>query len=278
MKKEESSDFNGSNAPFRGLGVNNGTVAPFRGLGVLVVFENDDFVAINKPSGLLTIPDRMQTEKSLKEFLKEKYGKIFTVHRLDKDTSGLVIFAKNETTHKYLSMLFEERKVEKYYVGIVLGSPANKTGSIEAPIGEHPLHKGKMNVHRNGKPSHTTYEVMEANKHFSMLSFQLHTGRTHQIRVHSKEIGHPLACDEMYGDGKPVLLSSVKKKFKLSKHDYEERPMINRLALHSYKLIFDAADGTKMELTAEVPKEFRALMVQLKKVAPYNPPSEFLPE
>ena len=241
---------------------------PFKGLSGLILFENENFIAINKPSGLLTIPDRMQSEKSLKEYLKDKYGEIFTVHRLDKDTSGLVLFAKNENTHKYLSKLFEDRKIEKYYVGIVLGSPANKTGSIEAPIGENPAHKGLMNVHRNGKPSHTTYEVMEANKHFSMVSFQLHTGRTHQIRVHSKEIGHPLACDELYGDGKPVLLSSVKKKFKLSRHDEEERPMIKRLALHSYKLIFETADGTKMELVAEVPKEFKALMTQLKKIGP----------
>ena len=230
-----------------------------------IVFENNDFVAINKPTGLLTIPDREQTEKSLKEYLKEKYGDIFTVHRLDKDTSGLVIFAKNETAHKYFSKLFEDRKVEKYYLGIVLGSPENKTGSIDAPITEHLLHKGTMTIHRNGKPSLTTYEVMEANKNYSLVSFQLHTGRTHQIRVHAKHIGHPLACDPMYGDGKPVLLSSIKKKFKLSKHDDEERPMIGRLALHSYKLMFDDMSGKRVELLAEIPKEFRALMQQLKK-------------
>jgi 23S rRNA pseudouridine955/2504/2580 synthase/23S rRNA pseudouridine1911/1915/1917 synthase len=230
-----------------------------------IVFENDDFVAINKPSGLLTVPDREQSEKSLKEFLIEKYGSIFTVHRLDKDTSGLVLFAKNENTHKYLSKLFEERKVEKYYAGIVLGSPANASGRIDVPIGENPAHKGVMNVHRNGKPSQTLYEVLEANRYFSMLQFKLLTGRTHQIRVHSKEIGHPLACDPIYGDGKPVLLSSIKKKFKLSKHDEDERPMIGRLALHSYKLIFDDINGIKHELTAEMPKEFNALMNQLKK-------------
>ena len=230
-----------------------------------IVFENNDFVAINKPTGLLTIPDREQTEKSLKEYLKEKYGDIFTVHRLDKDTSGLVIFAKNETAHKYFSKLFEDRKVEKYYLGIVLGSPENKTGSIDAPITEHLLHKGTMTIHRNGKPSLTTYEVMEANKNYSLVSFQLHTGRTHQIRVHAKHIGHPLACDPIYGDGKPVLLSSIKKKFKLSKHDDEERPMIGRLALHSYKLMFDDMSGKRVELLAEIPKEFRALMQQLKK-------------
>lgn len=230
-----------------------------------IIFENDDFVAINKPAGLLTIPDREQSEKSLKEILKDKYGTIFTVHRLDKDTSGLVIFAKNETAHKYFSKLFEDRKVEKYYLGIVLGSPANITGSIDAPITEHLQHKGTMTVHRSGKQSLTTYEVIDANKNFSLVSFQLHTGRTHQIRVHAKHIGHPLACDPLYGDGKPILLSAIKKKFKLSKHDVEERPMVSRLALHSYKLSFEDMNGNKMELVAEMPKEFRALMQQLKK-------------
>lgn len=231
-----------------------------------IVFENDDIVAIDKPAGLLTIPDRTQSEKSLKDILIEKYGSIFTVHRLDKDTSGLVIFAKNEAAHKFYSQLFEERKIEKYYLGIVLGSPAASSGLIEAPISEHPLHKGLMTVHRNGKPSSTGYEVLEANKHYSLVSFQLHTGRTHQIRVHAKNIGHPLACDELYGDGKPVLLSSIKKKFKLSKHDEEERPIISRLALHSYQLIFTDREGNPVKLMAPVPKPFRALMQQLKKI------------
>lgn len=239
--------------------------SPFRGLGGEIIFENDDFIAINKPAGLLTIPDRTQSERSLKDILLEKYGSIFTVHRLDKDTSGLVIFAKNEASHKYFSHLFEERQIEKYYLGIVHGSPANASGTIDAPIAEHGVQKGLMTVHRNGKPSSTGYEVLESNRHYSLVSFQLHTGRTHQIRVHAKNIGHPLACDELYGDGKPVLLSSIKKKFKLSRHDEEERPMISRLALHSYKLIFTDATGKRMELTAEMPKEFRALMMQLKK-------------
>lgn len=231
-----------------------------------IIFENDSFVAINKPAGLLSIPDREQSEPSLKALLQKKYGSIFTVHRLDKDTSGLILFAKNESTHKYLSQLFEGRKIQKYYLGIVIGSPISKAGLIDAPIMEHPVHKGTMVVHRNGKPSQTGYEVVEANKHFSLLSFQLHTGRTHQIRVHAKNMGHPLACDPLYGDGKPVLLSSFKKKFRLSRHDEEERPMISRLALHSYKLIFEDETGTKHELVASAPKEFKALMQQLNKI------------
>lgn len=231
----------------------------------LIVFEDENIIAVNKPSGLLTIPDREQTEKSLKEMLIERYGSIFTVHRLDKDTSGLVLFAKNETTHKYLSKLFEERKIQKFYCGIVIGKPSQNTGSIEAPIAEHPVHKGTMYVHRKGKPSHTGYEVLEGNKHFSLLQFQLYTGRTHQIRVHAKEMGHPLACDPLYGDGKPVLLSAVKKKYKLSKAEEAERPIIGRLALHAQQLIFEDESGKTIKLEAPAPKEFRALMQQLRK-------------
>ncbi len=230
-----------------------------------VVFENEHFIAINKPAGLLSIPDREQSQPSLKDILLAKYGTIFTVHRLDKDTSGIILFAKDEATHKYLSQAFEERKVEKYYMGIVHGMPASKSGTIDAPISEHPLQKGLMVVHKKGKPSVTDYEVLEAYKPFSLVQFQLHTGRTHQIRVHSKNIGHPLACDELYGDGKPILLSAIKRKFKLSKNEEEERPMLNRLALHSYKLKFTDAEGKAHELIAELPKEMRALLQQLKK-------------
>ncbi|MEX0635386.1 MAG: pseudouridine synthase, partial [Ferruginibacter sp.] len=130
---------------------------------------------------------------------------------------------------------------------------------------EHSLNKNLMVVHRRGKPSQTGYEVLEGNKFYSLVSFQLHTGRTHQILVHCKNMGHPLACDPLYGDGKAVLLSAFKKKFKLSKHEEAERPMISRLALHSYQLRFTDEHGTRMELEAEIPKEFRALMKQLSK-------------
>lgn len=230
-----------------------------------IIFENDSFVAINKPAGLLSIPDREQTQTSLKDILIAKYGSILTVHRLDKETSGIILFAKNETAHKYYSRLFEERKTEKYYIGLVLGSPAAKKGTIDAPISEHSLQKGLMIVHRNGKPSVTDYEVIEEHRSFSLLQFQLHTGRTHQIRVHCKNIGHPLACDKLYGDGKPILLSSIKRKYKLSKHDEEERPMLNRLALHAYRLKFTDLDGKDFDLIAELPKDIRALLQQLKK-------------
>ena len=178
----------------------------------------------------------------------------------------MLLFAKDEDTHKFLSQVFEERKVEKYYRGIVHGSPAGKTGTIDAPISEHTLQKGLMVVHRNGKPSLTDYEVIEEHRSWSLVQFRIHTGRTHQIRVHAKHIGHPIACDELYGSGKPILLSSIKRNYKLSKHDEEERPMLNRLALHSYRLKFTDIDGTIIDLVAELPKDMRALLQQLKKI------------
>jgi 23S rRNA pseudouridine955/2504/2580 synthase/23S rRNA pseudouridine1911/1915/1917 synthase len=231
-----------------------------------ILFEDDSIIVLNKPAGLLSIPDREQTSLSLKDMLLAKYGSIFTVHRLDKDTSGIILFARTEAAHKYYSRLFEERKIEKYYLGLVLGSPAHPKGTMDEPISEHPVQKGLMVVHRKGKPAVTDYEVVEAFKTYSLVQFQLHTGRTHQIRVHCKNMGHPLACDELYGDAKPILLSSIKRKYKLSKWEETEQPILGRLALHAYRLRFTDEKGTLHDLSAEMPKDMRALLQQLRKV------------
>lgn len=230
----------------------------------LIVTEDEHLVAINKPAGLLTIPAREGNEISLKNLLQQKYGNIFTVHRLDKETSGLVVFAKHEEAHKLLSQLFEGRDVEKFYQGLVIGKPINEEGSIEGAIMEHPAKKGMMVINRRGKPSHTDYKVLESFKAYSWMEFQIHTGRTHQIRVHMKDLGHPIVCDELYGDGKPILISSIKRNYKLSKSELEERPILNRLGLHSWRLRFNLYKKD-YSLEAEVPKDLRALLQQLKK-------------
>lgn len=230
-----------------------------------IIFENDRFVAINKPSSLLSIPDRTGEAVSLKQLLLEQYGAVYTVHRLDKDTSGVIVFAKDETTHKELSALFEGRDMEKYYLGLVYGSMMNRSGSVDAPIAEHPGKAGKMMTHAKGKASLTEYEVLEPFRLFSWVKFRIHTGRTHQIRVHMQHIGHPIVCDGLYGDPKPLLLSSLKKNFKLSKNTEEERPILHRLALHSHELIF-ALNGETFHLTAEPPKDLRAVLQQLRKL------------
>jgi 23S rRNA pseudouridine1911/1915/1917 synthase len=239
-----------------------------------VIYENNDFIILNKPSGLLSIPDREGKEISLKKLLQDKYarpddtvgrGEIFTIHRLDKDTSGLIVFAKNEFAHKYLSQQFENRQTEKIYLGLIIGSPMNKKGTIDLPIMEHPTKKGMMVINRKGKESLTDYEVLEDFGIYSWVQFQIHTGRTHQIRVHMKDFGHPIVCDALYGNGKPVLLSSIKHNFKLSKKDEEERPILSRLALHAYKLKFAGTDNKKYEFETPVPKDLKATLQQLSK-------------
>lgn len=229
-----------------------------------IIYENTDFIAINKPAGLLSVPDRFGLEISLKQILIAKFEKIFIIHRLDKETSGVILFAKNAATHKTLNELFEHRKIEKYYVGLVNGSLINTTGEIDAAIIEHPYKKGEMTTAAKGKASLTSYEVLKDFNIYSWVKFRIHTGRTHQIRVHCKHIGHSIICDELYGDAKPILLSSIKKKYKLSKSEFDETPILSRLALHAYQLIFDWEDK-KINLIAEPPKDIRALLTQLEK-------------
>src|SRR5215469_428937 len=175
-----------------------------------IIFESDDFIVLNKPSGLLSIPDREGKEISLKKIFQEKFGEIFTIHRLDKGTSGLIIFAKKEDAHKFLSQQFENRETKKIYLGLIIGSPENQKGTIDSPIMEHPVKRGTMVVNRKGKESLTDYELLEDFGVYSWMQFQIYTGRTHQIRVHMKEIGHPIVHDDLYGDGKPIFLSSIK--------------------------------------------------------------------
>jgi 23S rRNA pseudouridine1911/1915/1917 synthase len=231
-----------------------------------ILFENESFIAINKPAGTLSIPDRLGKEPSLKSWLRERYGNIFTVHRLDRETSGVIIFAKDETTHKFLSGIFEEREIEKVYQGIVQGTLPQPQGSIEEPMMEHPTKLGTMVINRKGKAALTDYKVEEELGPYSLVQFQIHTGRTHQIRVHMQSLGHPIAVDDLYGDGRPVLLSSIKRNFKLSRNEEQERPILARLGLHSQLLHFTDAAGTAHTLEAPLPKDMRALLQQLRKL------------
>jgi len=231
----------------------------------LLIFESEELVAVNKPSGLLSIPDREGKEESLQQLLLQHFGNIFTVHRLDRETTGLIIFARTAEAHSWYSQQFEKRTANKWYSGIVLGSPEKKTGDIEAPIAENMARKGTMIIHRRGKPAHTGYELLEDFKRYAYLKFQLYTGRTHQIRVHAKEIGHPLVCDPVYGDGKPLFVSDLKKNFHLSKTELEERPLISRVALHASTLQIPKPDGSMLILEAPLPKDMRAALAQMRK-------------
>src|SRR5690606_2045014 len=130
---------------------------------------------------ILSIPDRAQTSVSLKEILAERYGSIFTVHRLDRETSGVIIFAKNEESHRHFSQQFEDRNTVKIYNGFVHGSPIDDVRMIDAPIAEHPAADGRMVVNRRGKSSQTEFTVLERFGSYSWMQFRIFTGRTHQI-------------------------------------------------------------------------------------------------
>jgi 23S rRNA pseudouridine1911/1915/1917 synthase len=230
-----------------------------------VLLETDDLIAINKAAGMLSIPDREQSEPSLKDILLQRFGSIFTVHRLDKETSGVIVFAKNEASHQFLSKQFEERVTEKIYHGLVLGQVMVASGTIDEAIGEHPAKRGLMTILRKGKPSITQFSVLEKFSYYSWMEFKILTGRTHQIRVHMKHLGHAVVCDVLYGDAQPVKLSSFKKKFNLGKDVLEERPLLNRLGLHASILQLTDPSGVVRRLEAPLPKDLRATLQQLEK-------------
>ena len=230
-----------------------------------IIFEDEFLIAINKPSGLLSIPDREGKEISLKNILQTTYREIFTVHRLDKFTSGVIVFAKDEITHKQLSQLFENRSTDKIYYGLVNGNILPAEGKIDAPIMKHPSGNNKMCINEKGKPAFTKYKVLENFKRFSWIEFNIHTGRTHQIRVHAQYIGNSIVCDELYGSPQPVYLSALKPKYHLSKSEEAEKPILSRLALHAASLKFNL-NNKEYFFEAPLPKDLKATLQQLRKL------------
>lgn len=189
------------------------------------------------------------------------------IHRIDRDTSGLLLFAKNEQAHKYFNQLFENRLVKKIYLGLATGLLAEAEGVIEQPIEQHPSIPGKMRIGRSGKPSVTRFNVIEKFRGYSLVECNLETGRTHQIRVHMQHLGHSLVCDELYGSPDPILLSNFKKKFKLSKEAAAERPLLDRLALHALSVELKDMHGKTLLLEAPLAKDIEVTLIQLRKFA-----------
>ncbi len=232
-----------------------------------IIFEDDDIIIVNKPPFFLTIPDRFAPEKSnLYNWLSEYVGgKIYIVHRLDKETSGIIIFAKNEESHRDLSIQFENRTVQKIYLTLLDGVLHSDTGTIDKPIALHKNGK-RMIVSRSGKRSVTDYEVIKRYKNFTLVNAEIKTGRMHQIRIHFESMGYPLAVDQVYGRRTGFYLSEVKrKKYRLGK-DKEEKALMSRVILHAKQITF-VHPNTKEEMTfeAELPKDFAAVVKQLDK-------------
>lgn len=232
-----------------------------------VIFEDDDLLIINKPALMLTIPDRHAPEKpNLLTILNEKYGKVFIVHRLDKETSGIILFAKNAEAHRTMSMDFEHRRVQKTYLALVEGQMMQEDGVIDKPLAPSMTRYNKMVINKRGKASKTSYKIVEAFKYYTLVEANIHSGRLHQIRVHMASIGYPLAIDFLYGNQSEFRLSFIKKKrLNLGKYE-EERPIMTRTSLHAYTLVIQhPTTKEEMAFKAELPKDFRAVVNQLRK-------------
>ncbi|MFK7797747.1 MAG: RluA family pseudouridine synthase [Aureispira sp.] len=231
-----------------------------------ILWEDEHFLLANKPSGLLTIPDRYREDlPNLYHLLQAQYPEIYIVHRLDKGTSGIVCFAKTKEAHRLLSQQFEARTPVKQYYALVRGVPYEQSGKIE--VGLSPRKEGGMRVDaKRGKPSITAYEVVEAFDHYALLNAIILTGRTHQIRVHCKHLGHPLAVDPLYGSAEALYLSEIKRKRFNLKKTTDERPLLNRVPLHAHALeLAHPITGATITQECPLPKDFRAVLNQLRK-------------
>jgi 23S rRNA pseudouridine955/2504/2580 synthase/23S rRNA pseudouridine1911/1915/1917 synthase len=231
-----------------------------------ILYQDDDIVIANKPSGVAVIPERFDTGKiDFKQMLERFLGiSLMTVHRIDRDTSGVILFAKNADAHKTFNTMFEERQIGKEYLTFVLGKLSGKTGVIDSPIATHPSKNGRMVIHPKGKEAHTEFEVLEQFRHAAFLKVVIKTGRTHQIRVHFSSCDHPLLVDPIYSTQAAFFLSSIKKKYKQSEE--AERPILNRLSLHAHSLTFvHPKTGAEIRVESELPKDLATTLNLLRK-------------
>lgn len=225
-----------------------------------VLFENDDFIVINKPAGLVVHSDGKTEEKNLVDWLIKKYPEIQNVgesgrdskgniilrsgivHRLDRETSGVMVVCKNNNSFSYLKKQFIDRKVSKKYLAIVCGELKNTEGVIDRPIKRSSSDFRKWTAQRGGRgeerSAETYYKVLKKGHGFTFLEVYPKTGRTHQIRVHLKAINHPLVGDSLYGKGKENELG------------------IKRTALHSSEIKFSDFNGQNIIVQSPLPEDF----------------------
>lgn len=233
-------------------------------VSVEILFEDEELLVVNKPSGFTVIPDRFGKYKSLVQILEKSYAKLFVVHRIDRETSGIVCFAKTESAHRHVSLQFQNHEVKKIYKVMVKGHLPFQEGVIESPIIENPARPGTMMIAKRGKEAITICRVEEEFKNATMVSAEIKTGRTHQIRVHLSGLGNPLLVDEIYADTPAFYFSSLKRNYKPSGE--EERPTIARLTLHAYSLkLKHPKTGEDIEVTAPLPKDMETVLKLLRK-------------
>jgi len=211
-------------------------------MDIPILYEDADIVAIAKPSGLITHYDGRTDEPTAENWFKENYPSgVGYAHRLDRDTSGVLVFAKTQNTYDFLREAFHNREVKKTYLAIVYGVIKEKKGSINFDIGRsrkdfrlrsaQPKAKGRL------RDAITRYEVVDQTKEYTLLKVNPETGRTHQIRVHMKAIHHPIINDVLYAQNHPHALG------------------ITRLGLHAYKISLPLLSGVVIDITAPVPED-----------------------
>lgn len=228
----------------------------------LILFENNDILVINKPPFISSLDEREGGEINILRMAKMYYADAQICHRLDKETSGAMIIAKNPETYRFVSMQFEHREVKKIYHAIVDGTHVFNELLVDLPI----LNVGKGNVtisRIDGKSAETHFNSLTYFKHYTLIEAQPVTGRMHQIRIHLATQKASIAGDIMYG-GKPVFLSKIKRKYILSKQD-EEQPIMKRFALHSRQVTFKISESEIKTFIADYPKDFGVLLKLLQK-------------
>ena len=240
-----------------------------------VLFEDADLIAINKPAGLAAIPGRGETDCVLERLAAQinlpckgnSDPRLRVVHRLDKDTTGVMLFAKNIDAQRVLSHQFQNNTIIKEYLALCSGKPQTESGQIEAKLAPHPVQHDRMTVFKHGRPARTDWKIEQRFKRLILIRAYPKTGKTHQIRVHLAHIGLPLAIDPLYhptSDGTPggIYLSHYKRFYSPTKGE-EERPLMSRLTLHAEKLTFQHPNGSTQTITAPHFKDFRATINQL---------------
>jgi len=232
-----------------------------------LIYEDENIAVVNKISGIAVIVDRWdpcreRLDKLVAEVLKIQ--KIYTVHRIDRETSGLVVFAKNSETHKALSTAFENRQVKKRYIAVVHGRPSWSETVCDLPLipNGNKLHLTIIDKYR-GKESLTAFRLLGSAGNYSVVEALPETGRTHQIRVHLASLNHPVVCDDFYGNDKPVFLSAIKRGWRGDPQ--EERPLLSRLGLHAAEITFQKP--AVQTFKAPLPRDMAALINQMEKAS-----------
>ena len=241
-----------------------------------IIYEDNHLIVVNKPSGMVTHPayknDSSTLVNALLYHISKNNGGLSglngperagVVHRLDKNTSGILVIAKDEDTHRKLSRLFSVHNIEREYWAVVWGRFTKPKGIIEKSLGRSQKDRKKVIVRSDGKHAVTEYEVIKQFEFLSLIKLTLHTGRTHQIRVHMHSIGHPVFGDPDYEGRKP---HAVKLTNKLKEQIKELLELIDRQALHAKVLGFiHPQTGEKMRFESELPTDMKSLLDQLKK-------------